>query len=117
MSIIAEDITFFEFHIVNVKDIRPSWHVDAANVKSVGGGEWLKVVSRSHTLVQVIMQDNEHADASGYVKNQTVQSSIGLTKLTKLRNQLAYANESDDSQCTLFETPTKKQRIINFNKH
>ena len=112
MTLNAEDVSFNVLHIVKIRNMKANWHVDASNVKSLDGGEWLKVVPRSHTLVQVIMQDNEHmgAGSSGHVTNQTLNTSIGLAKLTKLRNQqqsedlIAHANEFHAGSCTLFDT-------------
>ena len=79
MTLNAEDVSFNVLHIVKIRNMKASWHVDASNVKSLAGGQWLKVVPRSHTLVQVIMQDNEHmgAGSSGYVTNQTLNTSRG----------------------------------------
>ena len=117
MTFNAEDVSFNVLHIVKIRNMKASWHVDASNVKPMG----LKVVS---LVLTVIMQDNEHMGAGsfGYVTNQTLNTSRGLAKLTKLRNQqqsedlIAYANEFHAGSCTLFGTSNKRPRI-NFNKH
>ena len=124
MTLDAEDVSLNVLHIVNIRNMKASWHVDASDVKSLDGGEWLKVWPKSHTLVKVIMLDNEHmgAGSSGSVYNQTLYTSIGLANLKKLRNQqqsedlIAHANAFHDGSCTLFGTSNKRPRI-NFNKH
>ena len=125
MALNAEDVSFMVLHIVQIRGMKASWHVDGSEVKTLDGGEWLKVVPRSHTLVQVVMQDNEHmgAGSSGHLTNQTLHTSIGLAKLMKLRNQLqsedliAHANAFRAGSCTLFGTPKQVKRPrINFTK-
>ena len=126
MALNAGHVNFTVMHLVKIGDMKASWHVDASDVRSLDGGEWIKVVPRSHTLVQVIMQYNEHmgAGSSGHVTNQTLNTSIGLAKLTKLRNQqqsedlIAHANAFHAGSCTLFDTSKEvKRRKINFTKH
>ena len=120
----AKDVSFNEKHIVKVKNIQARWIVHAKNVKSLDGEQWLKVVSRSHSLVNMITQDNEHigAGSSGPVYNHTLAASRGLANLTKLRNHqqskdlIEHAKQSQVEKCTLFGTSTKKPKI-NFSKH
>ena len=125
MTLNAQDVSFNVLHIVKIRNMKASWHVDASNVKSLDGGEWLKVVPRSHTLVQVIMQGNENigVDGPSAHHNGTLRSSRGLAKLMQLRNEqqdedlIAHADAEHAGSCTRFDTSSAvKKAKINSTK-
>ena len=108
----AEDVSMFEIKCVVITGLKGRRNITRTDVRPLsGGGVYVKVDPRSHTLINLVTHDNPHAP-SLLPNSYSRARSVGLSKLIQQRNaqQIQDLSKSSVEGCTLFDADPSNKR-------